>query len=87
MNFIDAVRLIAAETEGMKMNRRAYIKIALVASGVAISYFWSQLLDMANTTVQSLENEKQFGSTSFTTDDWKITPLLSESAMKNQSLG
>ena len=59
------------------MNRRAFLKIALIASGAAIGgYFGPQLLDVANTSVQSLSNDIQFGASSFTTDDWKIPHLL-----------
>ena len=59
------------------MNRRAFLKIALVTSGVAVAgYFGPQLLDMANSSVQSLDNQLQFGGTTFVTDDWKIPHLL-----------
>ena len=59
------------------MNRRAFLKIALAASGVAIAgYFGPEILDMANTSVQSLENQTQFGEPTFVTDDWKIPHLL-----------
>ena len=59
------------------MNRRAFLKIALIASGAAIGgYFGPQLLEVANTSVQSLSNDIQFGAPSFTTDGWKIPHLL-----------
>ena len=62
------------------MNRRAFLKIALVTSGVAVGavggYFTPQLLEMANTSVQSLNNEIESGAPSFSTDDWKIPHLL-----------
>jgi len=59
------------------MNRRAFLKIALVAAGVAIGgYFGPDLLTVANTSVQSLESQVEFGAASFTTDDWKIPHLL-----------
>ncbi len=59
------------------MNRRAFLKIALIASGGAIAgYYGPELLDMANTSVQSLENQLQYGATSFVTDDQKIPHLL-----------
>jgi uncharacterized protein (DUF1800 family) len=59
------------------MNRRAFLKIALAASGVAAAgYFGPEILDMANTSVQSLENQLQFGEPTFVTDDWKIPHIL-----------
>ena len=59
------------------MNRRAFLKIAVIASGAAIAgYYGPELLDMANTSVQSLDNEMQFGATSFVTNDQKIPHLL-----------
>jgi len=59
------------------MNRRAFLKIALVASGAAIGgYFGPQLLGIANTSIQSLDNQTQVGAPAFTTDDWKIPHLL-----------
>jgi uncharacterized protein (DUF1800 family) len=58
------------------MNRRAFMKIALAASGVALAgYMGPEILDMANTSVQSLENQMQ-SEPSFVTDDWKIPHLL-----------
>ena len=62
------------------MNRRAFLKIALVTSGVAVGAvggcFGPQLLEMANISAQSLNNEMEFGAPSFTTDDRKIPHLL-----------
>ncbi len=59
------------------MNRRAFLKIALATSGVAVGgYFGAQLLDMANTSVLSLDNQMEFGTTSFTTNDWRIPHLM-----------
>jgi uncharacterized protein (DUF1800 family) len=59
------------------MNRRTFLKIALATSGVAIAgYFGPELLNMANASVQSLENQLQFGTNSFVTDDWKVPHLL-----------
>jgi len=59
------------------MNRRAFLKIAIVASGAAIGgYFGPELLEMANTSVQSLDNSTQSGMTPITTDDWMIPHLL-----------
>lgn len=59
------------------MNRRSFLKIALATSGVAIAgYFGPELLKMANASVQSLDNQMQFGTTTFVTDDWKLPHLL-----------
>jgi uncharacterized protein (DUF1800 family) len=59
------------------MNRRAFLKIALATSGVALAgYYGPELLDMANTSVQSLNNQLEFGATTYVTDDWKIPHLL-----------
>ena len=68
------------ECEVSKVNRRAFLKIAAIgaiASGAAVAgYYGPDLLDMANTSVQSLDNPLQFGDTSFVTDDQKIPHLL-----------
>lgn len=68
------------ECEDPKVNRRAFLKIAAIgaiASGAAVAgYYGPELLDMANTSVQSLDNQLRFGDTSFVTDDQKIPHLL-----------
>jgi len=65
------------EYEDQNMNRRAFLKIALATSGVAMAgYFGPKLLDVANTSVQALGNELQTGTTTLSTDDWKIPHLL-----------
>ena len=68
------------EYEDPKVNRRAFLKIAAIgaiASGAAVAgYYGPELLDIANTSVQSLDNQLQFGDTSFVTDDQKIPHLL-----------
>ena len=62
------------------MNRRAFLKIAAIgaiASGaVAAGYYGPELLDLANTSALSLDNQIQYGTTSFVTDDQKIPHLL-----------
>ena len=80
IDFIDASTLNGSEgpaKPGGRLNRRAFLKIALVTSGAAIGgYFGPQLLDMANTSVQSLSDQMQFGAASFRTDERKIPHLL-----------
>jgi len=59
------------------MNRRAFLKIALVSSGAVVAgLVGSDLLNMANTSVQSLGNISESGETTFLSDDWKIPHLL-----------
>ena len=59
------------------MNRRAFLKIALITSGVAATgYFGPELLNMANSSVQSLDNQPQTWDTGGVSDDWKVPHLL-----------
>jgi len=59
------------------MDRRAFLKLALVASGGAVAgYFGPDLLSIANSSVQSLSTTPQSDPAEPMSDDWQIPHLL-----------
>jgi uncharacterized protein (DUF1800 family) len=61
----------------MRLNRRAFLKLALLTSGVAAAgYFTSDLFNMTNASIQSLASETSAAVTIPMNDDWKIPHLL-----------
>lgn len=59
------------------MNRRSFLKLALLTSGVAVAgYYGAELLEVANASVHSLTNQNLSVSPKQISTDWQIPHLL-----------